>query len=80
MTADVLASLPSIMWPREDMKESPWETERTGVEWALSRRDSRPENTLERETVHKGDTAVSNQEVLMQNEFKERLSDMILSY
>jgi hypothetical protein len=24
------------------MKESPWDTERTGVEWALSRNDSRP--------------------------------------
>ncbi|KAG7222416.1 hypothetical protein INR49_016276 [Caranx melampygus] len=56
MTADVLASLPSTIWPREGMKESPWETERTGVEWALSRRDSRPEHTEQRKTTHEGDT------------------------
>lgn len=73
MTDDELASLPSTIWPREDMKESPWETERTGVEWALSRRDSKPDNTQQRKAVH-------NLEVLLQDTLTYRNSDMTFSH
>ncbi len=52
-----------VTWLRDRGMKSPWDTERTGVEWALSRKHSRP-GWMEEEVWERQKDNVKNYKIL----------------